>query len=413
MYYSMENQSDIFINSSFVIDSSKEERELRKNSVPENPDSREEMIKNELIDLKNSKVKTFEGVEGIKELLDTLLDAGGNEHHTFGSAKESLMMGETFWLEYHKKRAEKGIKAKLIFNESLKDWVQENRYPKVEYKFIKKGFEPLTETIIRNDKIGIIIWTQIPIGILIQNKIAAESYDKFWRIMWDSNRILISGQSQWGRVLKELENEKIKLAYYDNTLIPLLGKLKDKKVLDYGSGPGVLATAVKARGADTRIFDVSPAMRERAGEKIGKENVYKTVAELPNNYFDFIICNLVLCIVKEDEVKRIAKNIRQALSTKGFAYIGFCNPLIFDVPESRIDFRMQTKHQYHENHSFKKIKKEGNYEIIELHRPIEWYMKIYKEAGLKLVDTIFTPEYELNGRKIKDFVIFKLKRNKK
>ena len=167
---------------------------------------------------------------------------------------------------------------------------------------------------------------------------------------------------------------------------------------------------MKAKYADTRIFDVSPAMRERAGEKIGKENVYKSVEELPSNYFDFIICNLVLCIVKEDEVKRIVKNIRQTLSKRGFAYIGFCNPLIFDVPESKIDFRMQTKHQYHENHSFKKIKKEGNYEIIELHRPIEWYTKIYKEAGLKVVDTIFTPEYELKGRKIKDFVIFKLKK---
>src|SRR3989344_3311041 len=364
MYYSMENQSDIFINSSFVIDSSKEERELRKNSVPENPDSREEMIKNELIDLKNSKVKTFEGISGVKELLYELLNAGGNEQHTVGSARESLIMGEDFWLEYHKKRAAKGVKAKLIFNESLKEWVQENRYPKVEYKFIKKGFEPLTETIIRNDKIGIIIWTEVPIGFLIHNKVAAESYDKFWRIMWDSNRILVSGQSQWGKVLKELENEKIKLAYYDNTLIPQLGKLRDKKVLDYGSGPGVLATAVKAKYADTRIFDVSPAMRERAGEKIGKENVYKSVEELPSNYFDFIICNLVLCIVKEDEVKRIVKNIRQTLSKRGFAYIGFCNPLIFDVPESKIDFRILTKNPYEKNHKFRKIKKEGNYEII-------------------------------------------------
>ncbi len=353
---------------------------------------------------------SFNGIDGVKRLLNILLNTGGKDHHTFGSSKESLMLGETFWVDYHKKRAAKGIKAKLIFNESLKDWVQKNKYPKAEYKFIKKSFEPLTETIIRNNKIGIIIWTKNPIGILISNKVAAESYDKFWKIMWESNRILISGQRQWGKVLKELEAEKIKLAYYDNTLIPLLGNLKNKKVLDYGGGPAVLASALKAKGADSRLFDISADIRTRAGERIGPENVYKKVEDIPHNYFDFIICNLVLCIVPEEEVIKILKNIYLEIKKGGTVYVGFCNPLIFDVPESNIDFRILTKNPYEKNHKFKKIKKEGNYEIIELHRPIEWYKKVFKDVGLSLVDTIFTPEYEFKGRKIKDFSIFKLKK---
>lgn len=355
-------------------------------------------------------IVSFEGIDEVKKLLHILLIAGGKDHHTFGSAKESLMLGDDFWMNYHKERSRMGINAKLIFNESLKDWTQNNKYPKSEYKFIKKSFEPLTETIIRNDKIGIIIWTKIPVGILIINKVAAESYDKFWKIMWDSNRIMVSSQRQWGKVLKELESEKIKLAYYDNTLIPLLGDLKNKKVLDYGGGPAVLATAIKAKGADSRLFDISPDMRTRAGERIGRENIYKKVEDIPHSYFDFIICNLVLCIVPEKEVEKIVTNIHAELKKDGVAYIGFCNPLIFDVPESKLDFRMQTKHKYEDSHNYKKIKKEGNYEIVESHRPIEWYEKIYAEAGLKITDAIFTPEYELKGRKIKDFIIFKLKR---
>lgn len=343
-------------------------------------------------------------------MLFKLLETGGKEHHTFGSAKESLMLGDEFWTNYHNKRAKMGIRAKLIFNESLKDWTEKNKYPKAEYKFIKKTFEPLTETIIRNNKIGIIIWTKTPVGLLIYNRVAAESYDNFWKIMWDSNRILVSGQRQWGKVLKELESEKIKLAYYDNTLLPLLGNIKNKKVLDYGGGPAILATAVKARGADSRLFDISPDMIKRAGERIGRENTYKKIDAIPDAYFDYIICNLVLCIVPEKEVVNIVKNIYFKLKKGGFAYIGFCNPLIFDVPESKIDFRMQTKYAYEDNHNYKKIKKEGNYEIVESHRPIEWYKKIFKDVGLRLTTTIFTPEYELKGRKIKDFVIFELKK---
>lgn len=129
-------------------------------------------------------ITVFRGIKGIRELLYELLEAGGKEHHTFGSTKKSLMMGDAWWVSYHKKRAKKGIRAKLLFNESLQFWKAEVKYPKSEVRYTKAGFEPLTETIIRNDKIGLIIWTDKPIGILIHQKEAAESYDAFFKMMW-------------------------------------------------------------------------------------------------------------------------------------------------------------------------------------------------------------------------------------
>ncbi len=133
-----------------------------------------------------SEIISFKGIRGVKELLMELLDAEGKEHHTFGSTKESLMLGEAWWVVYHKKRAAKGIKAKLMFNESLKAWKAESKYPKAELRYTNAGFEPLTETIIRGNKVGIIIWTEKPMGVLISNKIAAESYDQFFKLMWES-----------------------------------------------------------------------------------------------------------------------------------------------------------------------------------------------------------------------------------
>lgn len=75
-----------------------------------------------------------------------------------------------------------------MFNESLKEWKAEEKYKLVEVRYTKRGFEPLTETIIRNDKIGLIIWTEKPIGILIHNKAAAESYDKFFEVLWKASK---------------------------------------------------------------------------------------------------------------------------------------------------------------------------------------------------------------------------------
>ena len=135
---------------------------------------------------KKPEVVTFRGIKGVRELLLELLDAEGKEHHTFGSSVKSLMLGDSWWVLYHKKRDAKGIKAKLMFNESLKEWCDTNKYPGAEYKFTKQGFEPLTETIIRGDRVGIIVWTDKPLGIIMHQKEAAESYDKFFQVMWQT-----------------------------------------------------------------------------------------------------------------------------------------------------------------------------------------------------------------------------------
>ncbi len=226
----------------------------------------------------------------------------------------------------------------------------------------------------------------------------------------NNSKKLVADQKEWSVVAKELEAENLKLASYDNTLMSAVGDIRDKKVLDYGAGPGVLALGLQKMGANVKVWDINNEMREKAGVKIGSENIYNDISQVPQNFFDIIICNLVLCIVPEDEVKNIVENIKNFLNETGSVYIGFCNPKIFQVAESNLDFRFPTGNKYEDNHNYKKIKKEGGYEIIETHRPIEWYEKIYAAAGLKLVDTLFTPEYELKENKIKDFIIFKLQK---
>lgn len=226
----------------------------------------------------------------------------------------------------------------------------------------------------------------------------------------NSKTEIVRKMDEWSRVVKELQGEDLKQKIYDNILLTLCGDLAGKKVLDYGAGPAVIASRMANMGAKVHAYDISEDMRKIAEGVLGRENVFCEVDQIPREQFDVVLCNLVLCIVPEDEVARIIANIRTALRERGTAFVGFCNPRIFDLPESVIDFRFQTGARYDDNHEYTKKKKEGNYEIIELHRPIEWYTRIFEQTGMVINNIHFTPEYDAGGRVVSDFVIFELVR---
>ncbi|MEW5955648.1 MAG: class I SAM-dependent methyltransferase [Candidatus Micrarchaeota archaeon] len=241
--------------------------------------------------------------------------------------------------------------------------------------------------------------------------IASEKAVTWENALEGSRKKFVGLKSDWAAVLAELEGEDLKQKIYDNTLFSLLGDLKGKRLLDYGAGPGVVAERAAKLGAAVKVFDVSEDMRKKAGQKVGAKNVYADAAQIPDGEFDAVVCNLVVCIVPDEaKVVNITKNIKRCLRKNGRGFIGFCNPRIFDLPESVIDFRIQTGNKYWENHEYEKIKKEGGYRIVEMHRPLEWYEKVFGDAGLKVRGLHFTPEYEMRGRKVSDFAIFEVGR---
>lgn len=222
------------------------------------------------------------------------------------------------------------------------------------------------------------------------------------------NKILIKNQNEWSVVIDKLDNEVKKLQSYDKTIIKYLNKIYDNKILDYGAGPGVFAKYLKSKGAIIHTYDINMDMNIKAAQKIGKENVFFTPEKIPNDYYDIILCNLVVCIIDEKDLVKLLNTINLKLNKTGKVFIGFCNPKIFNIPESQLDYRFPTRFSYDENHCYKKIKKEGFYEIIERHRPIEWYKDIFIKNNFKISNVLYTPKYHFNSRLINDFIIFEL-----
>jgi sugar-specific transcriptional regulator TrmB len=126
----------------------------------------------------------YRGIKGIKSFYKDLLDIG-KDYIVFGAPQESLdIMGEHFWLNFETKGASKNIKARLLFNESIKSYGQKLPKKSFDIRYFDKDFEPLTETNIQEDRVAVIVWTEEPLLFLIQDEHVADSYKTYFEDMW-------------------------------------------------------------------------------------------------------------------------------------------------------------------------------------------------------------------------------------
>lgn len=144
----------------------------------------EELIKKieEKPKIENSEIENFlyKGHQSIRAFFEKLLKS--KEYLVIGAPEESIsIMGETFWHNFHRKQEEKKIKAKMIFNKSLKIWKIKNPFLKVKYL---DEIEPLAEIIVFEDIVGIIIWTEKPTINILKGEIISKSYKDFFNLLW-------------------------------------------------------------------------------------------------------------------------------------------------------------------------------------------------------------------------------------
>lgn len=148
-----------------------------------------EKIADELDKLvKTSKTKQeaiiYRGRQGIRTFYFELLD-DKKDYVVFGAPEKSIkIMDEVFWRNYNTKRIDKKIKARLLFNESIRKYGDSLKDKYTGVKYFEKEFEPLTETNIQGNKVGIIVWSEEPFVFLIMDKEVAESYKEYFERMW-------------------------------------------------------------------------------------------------------------------------------------------------------------------------------------------------------------------------------------
>ncbi|UCE74561.1 MAG: class I SAM-dependent methyltransferase, partial [Methanomassiliicoccales archaeon] len=205
----------------------------------------------------------------------------------------------------------------------------------------------------------------------------------------------------------------------DSAIVYMVENINPKSVLDYGCGKGKISEKLCQDGLEVQAFDIDDNVITNNKSRKGNVRYYgpNEISELINNdyKFDCIICNLVLCVIEEDdELRKILFNIRNKIREDGDRIITVCNPEDILIQKTEIQQRILPENaNLEDKFIFKKnILSTGNVRI-DIHRTIDIYQEEFERMGL-IVNNI----HKTDGSDVEnlvsasDFVIFHLEVSK-
>ncbi len=122
----------------------------------------------------------YKGKEGLRTVFeDQLTENNRREVLILGASHSAFEILPFYFKWYDKDRANKRIKVRIIASEKFR-----KRIPLSEIRYLPRKYANPLAINIYKDKVAIILWKKEPIAIVIREKEVADSYRKYFEIMW-------------------------------------------------------------------------------------------------------------------------------------------------------------------------------------------------------------------------------------
>ncbi len=128
-------------------------------------------------------VRLFKGIKGVKSIFMDIIRTG-KDNFVFGSEGQFSERMPEFALQFERMKKEQKIITRML----LRKGRMEIESRTSQYQFLEKVKESPAVTNIYGDKIAIIIWTDEPEGIIIENRAAAMAYRSYFEVLWDAGK---------------------------------------------------------------------------------------------------------------------------------------------------------------------------------------------------------------------------------
>jgi len=150
-------------------------------------------ILSEIIPILNTASKNEEthaeilyGPRGIKAFFDMSLYNNKEMCYVLGYSYEASAYFNAYFRDFHKKRLERKIPGKVIYD--YETWFRYKREKRqyVEQRYLPKGFNTPAFIYIFGDTVGTILFSKSQkLCFMIRNKEVAESYKKYFMMLWN------------------------------------------------------------------------------------------------------------------------------------------------------------------------------------------------------------------------------------
>ncbi|MEK6825701.1 MAG: helix-turn-helix domain-containing protein [Nanoarchaeota archaeon] len=124
-------------------------------------------------------VRLFKGIKGVKSVFLDMIRTGKN-NYVFGSEGQFSERMPEFAYQFDRMKKEKKIRTQLILRKGRKELDGKTS----EHRYLPTISESPAVTNIYGDKVAIIIWTDEPEAIIIENAAAAKAYKSYFDFMW-------------------------------------------------------------------------------------------------------------------------------------------------------------------------------------------------------------------------------------
>ncbi len=128
----------------------------------------------------------FRGIRGIKKILQEMLSS--KEFWIIGVSNASVeTLGETYWTNFNNIRKTRKIKEHLLFNADFKNTVGINKILS-ESKKLPPELIQITEIMIFEEQVAIIVYSGEPIGVIIKNREVFNTFRKQFDFLWNLSK---------------------------------------------------------------------------------------------------------------------------------------------------------------------------------------------------------------------------------
>jgi hypothetical protein len=126
-------------------------------------------------------VRMFKGLKGVRTIMQDILRKS-TENLVFGNENQLEERMPAYHKQFIRQIKENNIHVREIVRE---DRATETSDPK-KTRYVSKSVESPVVTNIYGKKIAMIIWTDEPEGIIIENEAAAKAYRSYFEFMWQN-----------------------------------------------------------------------------------------------------------------------------------------------------------------------------------------------------------------------------------